>query len=519
MTFSKPIRTGTTALLLAGVVVLGTMARSAQAELLYFEKGGRVQSPALLEADRVKIELPGSSYEFRRDDFRKIEPGYAPDREWAEHRQQALAKGFPARYEALWWAIENGLAAEAAAEARELHRLDPKHAPTARMAAALDRLDRPTSDPEFSEFQKALGVPMTVARGPHVLLLHQRDEPEASERIALLERVITDYYLFFAAQGLELKVPARRLIFVWFGDQTAYLAFLQSQNARAFASTRGYFHPTWNAVVSYDSRNSDSNRQLREAAQARRDELRRFQDLVDGLSARTKVRVTLTGESARTLDRTRALALAGRLEREIRRQELLSELDRRAVDEGTAAHEMVHLLAANSGLRPRHDLLPFWLQEGIAMQFEVVRGGCWAGIGRANDLRLPDWRRIQPAPRLESLVRDTGYGRGYQRDLYAQSWALVFFLRSQHPARFLTFLDLLRGPDATLSDLAPSDRWLTVFQRAFGSDLDALENEWMAFMSTVQTPLEHHAPPPERASPKPGPSRGGGAAARRRIPD
>ena len=134
-------------------------------------------------------------------------------------------------------------------------------------------------------------------------------------------------------------------------------------------------------------------------------------------------------------------------------------------DDGTAAHEMIHLLAANSGLLPHHSAFPIWLQEGIAMQFEVVRGGRWAGIGRANDLRLPDWRRIQPSPRLEPLVRDLGFGRGYQRDLYAQSWSLVFFLRSRHSSQFLTFLDLLRSSDDTLSELAPADRWLAVFQR------------------------------------------------------
>ena len=85
----------------------------------------------------------------------------------------------------------------------------------------------------------------------------------------------------------------------------------------------------------------------------------------------------------------------------------------------------------------------------MAAQFEVIRGGRWAGISRAHDLRLPDWRRIQSPLRLERLVRDAGFGRGYQRDLYAQAWALVYYLRTQHPQQFLTFIDLLRSPDPT----------------------------------------------------------------------
>ena len=59
---------------------------------------------------------------------------------------------------------------------------------------------------------------------------------------------------------------------------------------------------------------------------------------------------------------------------------------------GTLAHEMIHQLAADSGLLPRHDAFPYWLHEGFAAQFEVIRGGRWAGISRAHDLRLPDWR-------------------------------------------------------------------------------------------------------------------------------
>ena len=63
--------------------------------------------------------------------------------------------------------------------------------------------------------------------------------------------MITGYYLLFAAQGIEVSVPRRHLISAWFANQKDYLAFLRSENAQVFATTRGYFHPTWNAVVAY----------------------------------------------------------------------------------------------------------------------------------------------------------------------------------------------------------------------------------------------------------------------------
>lgn len=481
------------AVVVATVPMLGCTA-IAHAELLYFQKGGEVQAPVSIEGDLVVIEVGERKYEFLREDFRKIVPAFTPQIEWEARRQQAQSAGFTARYESVWWAIANGLGSAVAADLRALHGINPEHAPTARMVATLDKLEQPGTDPELLKFRKALGTSTSIARGPHVFLLHQQTDAEAEERVALLERVITGYYLFFAAQGIELRVPDRRLICAWFADQRDYLAFLRSQGADAFATTKGYYHPTWNAVVAYDELSSDQQQTGHETARARREELRQFQTTVDRLPARARLRVTLTGESPRMIDRAAALALIDRLEREVRREELLLDLERRAINEGTAAHEIIHLLAANSGLLPCHDAFPVWLQEGLAMQFEVIRGGRWAGIGRANDPRLPDWRRIQPPPSLEPLVRDSGYGRGYRRDLYAQAWSLVYYLRVEHPAHFLTFLDLLRSPDASLSDLSPSERSLTAFRRAFGSDLGTLERGWHQYMATVQTPLERHSP-------------------------
>jgi hypothetical protein len=192
------------------------------------------------------------------------------------------------------------------------------------------------------------------------------------------------------------------------------------------------------------------------------------------------------------------------LEAEIRIGEIQLDFERRAVDLGIATHEMIHQLVANSGMLPRHDAFPIWMHEGFAAQFEVFRGGQWAGISRSHDLRLPDWRKIHPPPKIEPLIRDAGYGKGYQRDLYAQAWALVYFLRTQHPDQFLTFLDLLRTPDIELSSgkdnsrtgptISANDRAAAAFHRAFGQDLSALEREWRAFLDNAKTPLEQNDP-------------------------
>jgi Protein of unknown function (DUF1570) len=491
---------------IVGFLTVGSIVR---ADLIYFTKGGESQLPATVLGNRVLVSMPDGQVELSRDNVRKIVPGFWPESEWSARRSDAVAGGFEARFAAAWWALENGLIKEAAEEVRSLHRLDPKHAPIARMASVLDRLAQPCPDSDFSAFQNALGIQASVARGPHLLLLHQHSQAEANERIEMLESVVVGFHLLFAAEGIELATPRRRLVSAWFADKKDFLAFLHAEAADAFATTRGYFHPTWGAVVAFDARSTDEERSARGKLAARRDELHRFLQQLDEAPGRARIRIELGGEPVRTVGRSEARAAIARLEGEITCETMLLDLDRRSIDLGTAAHEMIHQLAVESGLAPRHDAFPYWLHEGLAAQFEVVRGGRWSGISRAHDLRLPDWRRIQDPIRLERLVRDAGFGRGYQRDLYAQAWALVYYLRTRHAQEFLTFLDLLRGPDPGGENRR--DRVFNAFQRSFGNDLDALERDWRGFMATVKTPLEQHRPT-ENEMP-----RATGSAARRKT--
>jgi hypothetical protein len=476
------------------LVGAGLAQRAGRADLVYFRNGGAAQLPAKIDAQHVVLTMPDATVSLARDQITKLVPGFWPVSEWAARREEARELGVEARFAAVWWALENGMAAELAPEIRAIHQLDSQHAASARMAAILDRLEQPCADPDFAGLQKALGADAKIARGPHVLVFHQHSDSEVNERIAVLEGVTTGFHLLFAAQGIELAVPRRRLVSALFADKKDFLAFLHSEDADAFATTRGYFHPTWNAVVAFDARSTNDQKTAREKLTARREELSRFDERVDQATARSRIRVKLADLPARTVGRAEAKALIERLRGEAVCEKLLLDLDWRAIDLGTAAHEMIHQLAVDSGLVSHHGTFPHWLHEGLAAQFEVIRGGRWAGISRAHDLRLPDFRRVQSPLLLERLVRDTGFGRGYQRDLYAQAWALVYYLRTQHAREFLTFVDLLRGPAGPAPAAAPGDRFFDAFQRAFGSDLDRLEKDWRQFIASLQTPLEKNAP-------------------------
>ena len=109
--------------------------------------------------------------------------------------------------------------------------------------------------------------------------------------------------------------------------------------------------------------------------------------------------------------------------------------------------------APAAGFVPSALMLPDRLRVAVAWQgpeylprrHEQVRLGGQVGTTRLD--QVDDRQAIDP-PDLERLLRDAGFGHGYERNLYAQAWALVYYLRVQHPQQFLTFLDLARSPGA-----------------------------------------------------------------------
>jgi Protein of unknown function (DUF1570) len=472
-------------------ICLAVGSNPAAAELIYFVAGGQAHIPASVDGNIVRVDAPDGMLTFQRSEFRKIVPGYRSEEEWAQRKAQAQAAGAPERFAAAWWALENGLTSEAESMLRQALESDAHHQPTARLVAVLDRLQTLCAEPDIESLRASLSVPFELARGPHVLLLHQHTEAEARERIDLIERVLKTLYLVLAAQGIDLPAPRVRLVSVWFARQADYLAYLHAEQSDAFRTTSGFYHPTRDAVLAYDLRGGEPQSTSSAALIARRKELSRAQAQ---LREQRGIRLNIEGAPSRVLSHAEAFEVLDRLGRDVDRRQLLLDLERRSVNLGTAAHETVHQLVALTRLAPRHADFPLWLHEGFAAQFEVVRGGRWAGFSRAHDARLPDWRKLSPAPRLAALLRDEGFGQGYQRDLYAEAWSLVYYLRKQHPDRFITFLDLLRAPHEAVP--SSPERTLAAFRSAFGEDLIAIETSWHQFMSKINTPLESERPAP-----------------------
>lgn len=480
---------------------------AAYGEYLYFSRGGEAILPARVEGSRVFVAAPTGEIVFNKADFSAIVPGGTLEAEWHDRLERALKNkkmSTQERFETAWFGVENGFAIEAESLLRAIAADDPQNSPTSRMLATLDKAKRAAAiDPDTAELAAILpGPPVRISKGRFVVLLHQLDTKAAAERVELLDRVFATYYLVLSAWGIDLRAPRSKLVSVAFANRSDYLAFLHDEGD-AIATTQGHYHPIRRVSFSYSGQDSDESRRERAAIDRERIEIERLDEAILKLPANGRLRAKIAGESMRTLDRRAAIELRDRLERDLNRQIMLNDLNNRSVDMGNAAHELIHQLVAVSGGLPGRGLTPIWLQEGLAMQFEVVRGGRWAGVGRVHDTRLPVYRSQKPFPRLAPLIADQGFGHGYQSNAYAQAWALVYFLRQKRPREFIAFLDRLRGETEFEGERAASaERYVEAFKAAFGDDLESLEIEWRETIKSLETPLDSHRPDPRHRDKK-----------------
>lgn len=491
MSRRRAVRTGIMSLASALLVAVAP----ASAELLYFAEGGEAQLPVEIEGDVVRVITPDGSIPFQTEDFQAIVPGHWPEHEWPKRREQAEAGEAADRFRAAWWAIEHGLTPEGSAMLRSAHERDPTLEPVARLVSILDQLNQPAQTPDLTALRKVLRSDFKVTETPRLLLLHQHDAAEATERLGLLDRIVTTFYLTFTTIGFELRVPSEKLVAVWFAEESDYLDFVRREAGDAFLTTRGYYHPTRRVVFVSDRRNRPDFQRSTTELRHRLDELDQAERSFVDVAPTASFRLSLSGEPSRTVNRSEAERLLDRLRRDTQRKLLLQKLEQQRSDQTAAVHELVHQLVIASGLAPQYDRFPIWLHEGIAMQFEAFRGGRWAGLADVPGHRLDQWRRLRSAPAIDAIARDEGFGQGYAPAPYAAAWALVFHLRTKQPEGFVALLDQLRNPRS-----GSSAEGAAAFQAVFGHDSDIVRREWIENLQNLRTPIEENAPPRSRKS-------------------
>ena len=145
----------------------------------------------------------------------------------------------------------------------------------------------------------------------------------------------------------------------------------------------------------------------------------------------------------------------------------------------------------NTGMQVRFSDTPLWINEGIAMYFEVPdlssKQG-WRKIGQVNFLRMrPVLEYFSPTSsrflasddQLRSTVSVTS--RAY--DMYAQAWAFNYFLLNEHTEKYVGYLKFMAEKPRLLYD-SPEQR-LADFQEHFDVDLDQLDRQFIKYIRNL----------------------------------
>ena len=153
----------------------------------------------------------------------------------------------------------------------------------------------------------------------------------------------------------------------------------------------------------------------------------------------------------------------------------------------TIIQEGTHQLMFNTGMQTRFSDTPLWLNEGLAMYFEVPdlqSNKGWRKIGQVNFLRmrplLQYFRRRPPNSLKTMIMTDAPFREESALDMYAQAWAFSYFLLNEHSDEFVEYLKFMsKKPRLQYDD--PEVR-LTDFLQFFEMDLEELDEEFVEFI-------------------------------------
>lgn len=167
-------------------------------------------------------------------------------------------------------------------------------------------------------------------------------------------------------------------------------------------------------------------------------------------------------------------------------------------------HETVHATLDAIGVCG-HGCCADWLAEGLASVFEVDQPKVAEGVLQPNEYRLGDIREVLAAngeaqnvapdssaerqPRmpipLRELLDDFEASHRDKADLYAESWALVYYLLHAKPDSFNEYLRAVAECSASAEHSMASPS----FEATFGPVTWRWEKDWIEFV--MQVPLNN----------------------------
>jgi hypothetical protein len=382
------------------------------------------------------------------------------------------------RMEAAQWALRHGLLPQFYDAVDKTLEADPQHLRATLVKRLREKMDVDLGDSlhEEQEMRDLIGrSDMEFKRSKHFLLMHDTPNTRtrgkltrSDERLQLLETVYEAFLLRFYAYGVELEIPKQRLKVVLFNHHKDYVLFAERLSP-GLSSASGFWSGGNNTAIFYDHGTNAEFKMLAEL---------------------NKLLQASKADAVR--ERTPGAAKTVRLADTI---QMLVEIEREDADIEVVSHETTHQMAGNTGLLPRHVMIPTWVHEGLATYFETPEGANWGGIGAVNSSRLEWYRMLEPDREHSSIDFIVGdqifdYAASHETKVagYGQAWALTHFLMDSHFDKFMNFYRRLgeMPPDIHMS----SEIVNKLFDEEMKTDRRILDQQWRAYMRTLKTDIE-----------------------------
>ena len=154
-------------------------------------------------------------------------------------------------------------------------------------------------------------------------------------------------------------------------------------------------------------------------------------------------------------------------------------------------HEATHQTAFNTGVHSRFGDTPRWVTEGLAMMFEAR--GVWDSgryhhqSERINRERLAEFRETlakRPPHWFEQMLLSDAPFQTQEKQAYAESWALTFYLCETNPRLYAKYL--ARTADREDFVNYPSSARLRDFTDIFGDNLKLLDAQFLRYMEKLK---------------------------------
>lgn len=389
------------------------------------------------------------------------------------------------------WALKHGMLEKFRECVKAAYTLDATNAEAKRLTDLMQEIDtidlgESTELESFLRNRVGSAKNMEFRKSKHFILYHNTNKggkdgkpagpkkgDRAEQRLALLEKVYESFLFKFYSKGIKLDIPKERLMVVLFEEEKQFLNYAEMVSP-SLKGVAGFWSHVDNIAVFYDHGGTEEFKSLQELNRALQDQKQEAYRLQ---------RAGIGGDNADIVHRAEAI-------------DKIFNMWQQNQDITVVSHECVHQMAGNTGLLPRHVMVPSWVHEGLATYFECPKDASWSGIGAVNEERLEWYRALERGQKevssLEWIVSDqifdlaaTHAGRLHA---YGQAWALTHFMLEEHPLEMLAFYDRLgkMPPDVIFS---PEVLHKT-FDEAVKIDRDKLTRDWRNYMDDLKTDVD-----------------------------